>query len=643
MRKWTLLNVLVVLSLVLVFVPAIPLAEAQDIKVVVIGKSVHPYWANVEKGVNDAAAKLGVKAEFFVPQKEDVQVQLSTMEAYIAQGVNGIAIAPSDPVAAEATIKAAMDAGIPVITLDTDAPDSVRLAYVGTSNKSAGVVAGEEMLKLLPDGGKVGIGTGSLTALNSLERIEGFTEAVAGSAIEIVEPINNDKEDSATALELANSMLAANPDLAGAFGVYAYNGPAWAKAVKEQGLAGEVKIVCFDATTEHIEFVKEGVIDVLVAQREYFQGYKSVELLTLMAQKGIEDAMAEYGVPEDKVVDTGVDVVTLAGLTDYAAMLDELGIPHEWTVEAAEVAAEEYHVVVIGKSVHPYWANVEKGVNDAAAKLGVKAEFFVPQKEDVQVQLSTMEAYIAQGVNGIAIAPSDPVAAEATIKAAMDAGIPVITLDTDAPDSVRLAYVGTSNKSAGVVAGEEMLKLLPDGGKVGIGTGSLTALNSLERIEGFTEAVAGSAIEIVEPINNDKEDSATALELANSMLAANPDLAGAFGVYAYNGPAWAKAVKEQGLAGEVKIVCFDATTEHIEFVKEGVIDVLVAQREYFQGYKSVELLTLMAQKGIEDAMAEYGVPEDKVVDTGVDVVTLAGLADYATMLDELGIPHEWTP
>ncbi len=308
-------------------------APAGEVRVVVIGKSVHPYWANVEKGVNDAAAKLGVKAEFFVPQKEDVQVQLSTMEAYIAQGVNGIAIAPSDPVAAEATIKAAMDAGIPVITLDTDAPDSVRLAYVGTSNKSAGVVAGEEMLKLLPDGGKVGIGTGSLTALNSLERIEGFTEAVAGSAIEIVEPINNDKEDSATALELANSMLAANPDLAGAFGVYAYNGPAWAKAVKEQGLAGEVKIVCFDATTEHIEFVKEGVIDVLVAQREYFQGYKSVELLTLMAQKGIEDAMAEYGVPEDKVVDTGVDVVTLAGLADYAAMLDELGIPHEWTLE----------------------------------------------------------------------------------------------------------------------------------------------------------------------------------------------------------------------------------------------------------------------------------------------------------------------
>jgi ribose transport system substrate-binding protein len=375
-----------------------------------------------------------------------------------------------------------------------------------------------------------------------------------------------------------------------------------------------------------------------VAQREYFQGYKSVELLTLMAQKGIEAGMAEYGVPADKIVDTGVDVVTLDGLADYDATLTSLGIPHTWTPPAAAAIK----VAVIGKSVHPYWANVEKGVQDAGAKLGVQADFFVPTKEDVAAQISTMEGYIAQGYDGIAVAPSDPKAMEATIKAAMDAGIPVITLDTDAPESVRLAYVGTSNKAAGVVAGQEMAKLLPDGGKVAFGTGSLTALNSLERMEGFREGM-GAKITVIEPVNNDKEDSATALELANATLVANPDLAGAFGVYAYNGPAWAKAVKEQGKVGEVKIVCFDATDEHIEFLKEGVIDVLVAQREYFQGYKSVELLTLMAQKGIEAGMAEYGVPADKIVDTGVDVVTLDGLADYDANLTSLGIPHTWTP
>ncbi len=300
------------------------------LKVAVIGKSVHPYWANVEKGVADAAASLGVQADFFVPTQEDITAQISTMEGYIAQGYDGIAVAPSDPKAMEATIAAAMEAGIPVITLDTDAPESVRLAYVGTSNKSAGVVAGEEMAKLLPDGGSVAFGTGSLTALNSLERMEGFREGM-GDQVTVVEPVNNDKEDSATALELANASLVANPDLAGAFGVYAYNGPAWAKAIREQGKEGAVKVVAFDATDEHIEFLKEGLIDVLVAQREYFQGYNSVELLTQMAAMGIDAGMAAYGVPADGIVDTGVDVVTLDTLTDYDATLTSLGIPHTWT------------------------------------------------------------------------------------------------------------------------------------------------------------------------------------------------------------------------------------------------------------------------------------------------------------------------
>ena len=76
-----------------------------------------------------AAQKLGVQAVFFVPQKEDVAAQISTMETYIAQKVVGIAIAPSDPKALAPAIKKGRGAGIPVITLDTDAPESERIAY----------------------------------------------------------------------------------------------------------------------------------------------------------------------------------------------------------------------------------------------------------------------------------------------------------------------------------------------------------------------------------------------------------------------------------------------------------------------------------------------------------------------------------
>jgi ribose transport system substrate-binding protein len=622
---------------------ATPAAE-EEMTIVVIGKSVHPYWSNVEKGVIAAGADLGVDVVFFVPPKEDVAAQIQTMETYIAQGVTGIAIAPSDPDAIEPVMQEASDAGIFVTTLDTPpVEDSVSLVYIGTDNYTAGKMAGETMADLLPEGGKVGIGRGSDTALNALQRTDGFLEGIAGTDIEALEPVN-DKEDAATALQLANSVISANPDLAGAFGVYAYNGPAWATAIKEAGQAGVIKLVSFDATTDIINGIKEGVIDATIAQREYDMGYKSVEVIKLMAEEGVDAALSEMGAV-DGIIDTGVDVITAATLKDYEAGLDSKGIPHEWDTEGweapgAPAAAGPVKIAVIGKSVHPYWSNVEKGVVAAGADLGVEVVFFVPPKEDVAAQIQTMETYIAQGVTGIAIAPSDPDALEPVMQEATDAGIFVTTLDTPpVEDSVSLVYIGTDNYTAGKMAGETMADLLPEGGKVGIGRGSDTALNALQRTDGFLEGIEGTDIEALEPVN-DKEDAATALQLANSVISANPDLAGAFGVYAYNGPAWATAIKEAGQAGVIKLVSFDATTDIINGIKEGVIDATIAQREYDMGYKSVEIIKLMAEKGVTAALSEMGAV-DGIIDTGVDVITAATLKDYEAGLDSKGIPHEW--
>lgn len=314
-------------------IPAEEAAAPQEFRVVVIGKSVHPYWSNVEKGVRAAAKDLGLQDEqavFFVPPTEDVAKQIEIMETYIAQGVTGIAVAPSDPNALEPVMKKATDAGIWVTTLDTPpVEDSVSLVYIGTDNFSAGKIGGEQMTKLLPAGGQVGIGRGSDTALNALQRTDGFLEAIKNTPITALEPVN-DKEDAARALELANSVISANPDLAGAFGVYAYNGPAWATAIKESNKADQIRLVCFDATTDIINGIKEGVIDATVAQREFDMGYKSVELIHTMfttkdPQKAIADMNAVNG-----VIDTGVDVITQVNLQEYEAGLDQKGIPHEW-------------------------------------------------------------------------------------------------------------------------------------------------------------------------------------------------------------------------------------------------------------------------------------------------------------------------
>jgi ribose transport system substrate-binding protein len=222
-----------------------------------------------------------------------------------------------------------------VTTLDTPpVKGSVSLVYIGTDNFSAGKAAGQTMARLLPNGGTVGIGRGSDTALNALQRTDGFKEGIKSAHIITLEPVN-DKEDSTQALALANSVISTHPDLAGAFGVYAYNGPAWASAIREAKKVGQIKLVCFDATTDIINGIKEGVIDATVAQREFDMGYKSVQLIYKMSRDGKDKAIADMGV-KDGVIDTGVDVITAATLRDYEATLDKKGIPREWNTKGWE-------------------------------------------------------------------------------------------------------------------------------------------------------------------------------------------------------------------------------------------------------------------------------------------------------------------
>ena len=114
--------------------------------------------------------------------------------------------------------------------------------------------------------------------------------------------------------------------------MYAYNGPAWAKAITEAKGQREIKVVCFDATSDSINGIKTGAIDAVIAQREYDMGYKSVQVIDAIGRRGQKTALAELGAP-DGVISTGVDVVTAANLKQYEADLDARGIPHEWTAQ----------------------------------------------------------------------------------------------------------------------------------------------------------------------------------------------------------------------------------------------------------------------------------------------------------------------
>ncbi|NLP10710.1 sugar ABC transporter substrate-binding protein, partial [bacterium] len=146
------------------------------------------------------------------------------------------------------------------------------------------------------------------------------------------------------------------------------------------------------------------------------------------------------------------------------------------------------YVVVPKALTNPYWFQVEDGMKAAGEKLGVRVEMIGPaQASDVTAQVQILESLIASRVSGLAVSPNDPDGVTSVIDRAVDAGIPVLTFDSDAPKSKRLCYVGTDNYTAGRTAARQLLLYLKPGDSYAILTGSLGALNLNERIRGFRD------------------------------------------------------------------------------------------------------------------------------------------------------------
>ena len=287
-------------------------ADVGDQLYVFLPKSLdNPYWDNCRKGMEDLAAELGVQAEFLGPDTADAAKQVGIFESVIARKPAGIAVSPNDPATMTAPIAAAMAAGIPVFAWDADAPDSERIAYIGTNNVTAGRVAGEEMAKAIDGAGQVAILHGSLTAANANERVQGFEEAIANYPdIEIV-AIEPTEDSLATALSKAESLLQAYPDLKAFYGVTGSGVPGAAGAVKQANKCGEVQVVGFDVVPQGIEAMNEGCAQVLISQRPYGMTQMTLQIMFDLHNNGTEVT--------EEFIDTGVEVVYPDTLEEFLA------------------------------------------------------------------------------------------------------------------------------------------------------------------------------------------------------------------------------------------------------------------------------------------------------------------------------------
>jgi len=284
---------------------------------ILVPKSVGlPYWTEVERGMNDMAKELGVKAIFNGPPTGSSGQQISIIEGAIAKKVAGIGISPNEPEAVEAIIKSATEKGIPVVTFDSDSPNSLRSYYIGTDNYQAGKTLAEHFIKIAGTKGKIALLTGGLGAMNLNERIKGFKDVIMEYPDLKIVQLEANNDDESLALSQSEAILQSHPDLLAFVGVNAAAAPGAARAVKALGKKGEVKIVGFDTVPLTRNFIRQGYIQGTVGQRPYMMGYISIKVLHDI-HKGKEIQLSEGFKATDDIIDTGILFITPENIDEH--------------------------------------------------------------------------------------------------------------------------------------------------------------------------------------------------------------------------------------------------------------------------------------------------------------------------------------
>ena len=249
-------------------------ADKKTLAIVVNGAS--DFWKAAEAGVKKAQGELpNYTLVFKYPEQSSAAIQTRMMDDLVAAGVAGIMVSAVDPKTMGDALNR-VGGQVALFTTDSDAPNSKRIVYIGSSNVDAGKQAGQLMLKALPNGGKCMGFVGLPGADNARERIEGVKETIKGSKIELVD-VRADDIDQTRAKRNVEDTITARPEINCMVGFYSYNTPRIYEALKEAGKIGKVTIIGFDEDPITLGGVKEGTIVGTVVQQPYEWGYQGMK------------------------------------------------------------------------------------------------------------------------------------------------------------------------------------------------------------------------------------------------------------------------------------------------------------------------------------------------------------------------------
>ncbi len=297
-------------------------------------------------------------------------------------------------------------------------------------------------------------------------------------------------------------------------------------------------------------------------------------------------------------------------------------------------AKSEKYFLVAGNTKVPYWKTANEGFTKAAAEYNVSAEMVGPEGDDAVAESDAFDKAAAAKPAGILVSVVDAQRMRQKIDSAIRSGIPVITVDSDAPESARLFFIGTNNFQAGHLAAQRLAAELKGKGNV-VFFSFPAQPNLADRLKGYRDGLSTyPGVKVVE-VYDIKGDSGAAFDKTREYLArTGADKIDAFvSLDSVSGKDVADAIKRQGLSDRI-VFAMDTSADVMALVRTGEVKATIAQKPYTMGYTGLKALAQIHEDGAK-AFTEHSETNPfalypSFIDTGTALVDASNVQNYTS-------------
>ena len=249
---------------------------------------------------------------------------------------------------------------------------------------------------------------------------------------------------------------------------------------------------------------------------------------------------------------------------------------------------DERYVFVAANIQVPYWEVAGAGFTKAGDQLKVKTEFLGPQDYDPKAEAAAFDDAVQKKPAGILLAVTDVSLLQDGINRAVAAGIPVITLDSDAPGSKRLFFVGTDNYQVGIIGGRRLAKELKGKGNVVVFT-MPGQPNLQDRLRGYRDALANTKIKITQEVDI-QGDPRIAFDTTGEIVGKQKDKVQAFVcLEAQSGKEVAEVLDRYNVKDKI-VIAMDTDPETLQWIQKDGIAATIAQKPYTMAFVGLQML-----------------------------------------------------